>query len=922
MTKKTLIEINMENKSTYILLLIFAALCCLSTVNAEDVGDNSNLFSLDETNVEEVSNDGLEDPANKHSQQASLNDLQTDIDNANEVFNITKDYTYQKGDTGVNVNKKIIINGNNHIIDAQNHCRIFTISSPQVTINNLTFKNAYSGGDGGAIYAFCSDITVNNSKFINNYAKNGGAIYASNNAVRFNIINSKFINNAAQYGKGGALYCSAYNSQVTDCLFDSNFAQNGGSVYWGESKKGWDNKQIMYGNDGRIINSTFLENTAVNGGAVFWFANTGKIINSTFKRNTGYNSDNGGAIYWKGEKGIVNNTLFICNTAESRAGAIYWEGSHGTVTDSTFTNNTAQCIGSQFRGGGAIMWKGKWGLITNSNFTGNTAVTDGGAIHWYETNSAKGMISNCSFNYNTAAKGSAIFVHYGDLDIEDTSFFNNRAQSDEIICKLKDNTLTVTFAGCNNMVNAIHNYKISQYNNVTLKNCQYNALSTQITDHESNIKVNIEIYNSKNELIRNVSALTDKNGMATGSIKELMPENYTVRAIHYADDYYTQISKTGTSFEIKRLATQINARHFWDKALTHDNISVNVVDENGESVRNGLCMLAFENMTYVSEVKDGIAVFEDVEMPFPGNYYESVRYLGNEYYSPSNGDIEVTVLKIDTYTNDHDITYLSQHEVLIEVTVTDEFGHPVLSGEVELDVFYENDNGILKNTLKGDMEIYTSEIDNGKAIFDIKLSHNGYYLLDAEYHGDKLYNPSEDIAEILTSTLNTTVKCEDITAKAGESRQITCEVIDNEGNPVKNGTAILKINNQEYKADVSEGKASFNDVIMPENDTEATITYIENEDYSSSNATFSISIERNVTDNTANTSENDNSTNLTGLNYNFHPTGGVIIGKASFESAELIQDPAISNDRHRTGNPILMVLLALLIGATCFKCRK
>ena len=940
----------MENKYKFILLLFISIICCLSTVNAEDVGElnDTNLFSSNEEPVDSVSASDLDDNLNNNFQQGSFKDLQTDIDNAKDVINLTRDYTFHDGDSGVKISKKITINGNNHIIDAKNNCRIFTITAPHVTLINLTFINGYSTDNGGAIYTTWNDLTIKESKFVNNHAKNGGAIYACNNPTRFNLINSEFTNNTAQYGKGGAIFCSGYNSNIINTKFIGNNAQNGGSIYWGESKKVL-GKTTIYGNEANVINSTFVKNSAVNGGAVFWYANTGKIINSTFKQNYGYNADNGGAIYWKGESGVVDNVKFIENTAESCAGAIYWEGSHGTVLNSTFINNTAFCIGSQFKGGGAIMWKGKYGLIKDSNFTSNIAYTEGGAINWYETNDAKGEIFNCNFQNNKALAGSAIFMHYGSLDINDSSFFNNQAGSDGITCDItKENNifhLTSVFTGNDNMINAIYNYKLfNEYWQINFNNTKYwgidGVMNTNdgeivIDDHESRIKINFEVYDKNNNLVGNLTAFTDINGVAKVDVKGLNPGNYTVKAIHYEDCYYDEISKSKT-FEVDKLSTKIIAKHVWDNALTHDDIKVNVLDENNNSVQSGKCILLFEDSQYESDVIDGVAVFKNVEMPNPGYYDEIINYVGNEHYYSSVGDVEITVLKLDTYTYDHNVTPISQHEILVVVTVVDEFNNPVLSGEVELDVYYEDeinnqDSPILKATkdsfsLSENKKVYYAQIENGEAIFDIVLAHNGHYLIDAEYKGYKLYNPSEDIVGVDSYALNTTIKSDDITAKSGETRDITCDVVDQDNNPVKNGSVILKIGDNTYEASVIDGKATFEDVMMPDSDSIAYVEYIGNDDYNSSNSTFNITIENN---NTENTTHGDNNTNDTNVDVIIEPPVSIFPPDIKLMDTTSVEDTDFEEDEDMlshnvTGNPLFAILIVFttLVCNICLKRRK
>lgn len=91
---------------------------------------------------------------------------------------------------GVLIDREVIVNGNNHIIDAQGMARIFNITAA-VVLANMTLKNAFSS-TGSAIYLTSAGAVIDNVVFSNNTAVDG---------VR-NIY-------------------SAYNVSCRDCVFDS-----------------------------------------------------------------------------------------------------------------------------------------------------------------------------------------------------------------------------------------------------------------------------------------------------------------------------------------------------------------------------------------------------------------------------------------------------------------------------------------------------------------------------------------------------------------------------------------------------------------------------------------------------------------------------------------------------------------------------
>ena len=195
--------------------------------------------------------------------------------------------------------------------------------------------------------------------FENNTAAMGGAI---NNAktsasVKGGIIDliskSHFIGNSGGKSQGGAIRNQGTISTITDSVFDSNIAGNGGAINngtWGSLVKG-------------IYKTTFINNTAVATGG----------------------NHQGGAIVNAGHIGIIDETVFESNRAGKIGGAIanVTPQNNGSglaevnIANSTFTGNVAGESGGAIYNatGGAVSLAGK------NTFTGNMAGGVGNDIH-------------------------------------------------------------------------------------------------------------------------------------------------------------------------------------------------------------------------------------------------------------------------------------------------------------------------------------------------------------------------------------------------------------------------------------------------------------------------------------------------------------------------------------------------------------
>ena len=106
-------------------------------------------------------------------------------------------------------------------------------SNFKIEIKDTTFTKNNSTGYGGAIDVTTGgtgNVTINldNATFNGNYSKSsdGGAIAYEKGNITSNIINSKFINNTAN--NGGAIYNGIKNLTISNTIFDGNQTNDGG----------------------------------------------------------------------------------------------------------------------------------------------------------------------------------------------------------------------------------------------------------------------------------------------------------------------------------------------------------------------------------------------------------------------------------------------------------------------------------------------------------------------------------------------------------------------------------------------------------------------------------------------------------------------------------------------------------------------
>ena len=161
-----------------------------------------------------------------------------------------------------------------------------------------------------------------------------------------NVSRCLFVNNGT--GAGAAIFASAGELAVSDCVFEGNLANigEGGAIHGG-------------GINIDLRNSTFQGNSAGTGGALHLKAeSTGEIVNCMFIDNS---SEDGGSLYYSGGGFlVVSNCVFLRNSASHYGGAIYKGNSTLSISNATFLENEAE------ESGGAVWYATPAGTITNS----------------------------------------------------------------------------------------------------------------------------------------------------------------------------------------------------------------------------------------------------------------------------------------------------------------------------------------------------------------------------------------------------------------------------------------------------------------------------------------------------------------------------------------------------------------------------
>ena len=260
---------------------------------------------------------------------------------------------------------------------------------------------------GGAIFAYYSEVSLTRSRFKQNSAHVGGAIFANNTIIRVNnctingnealtggslcILNgsliiegSEFSSNHALEVDGGVLLTFNSNVSIKASRFDNNYAASPyGDVFGGVLS--------CRGTDILIEASNFVNNYAATfGGVLFCHSSTVLIKESNFLNNSA--TKYGGVLYSGDSRFAIETSVFLRNLAET-GGVLYSSSSNITIQVSEFSSNRAN--------------------------------RDGGIL---QSDSSNIAIKECDFKNNSVASRVGVMfstVNSNDIQIDDSNYTNN-----------------------------------------------------------------------------------------------------------------------------------------------------------------------------------------------------------------------------------------------------------------------------------------------------------------------------------------------------------------------------------------------------------------------------------------------------------------------------------------------------------------
>ena len=714
----------------------------------------------------------------------------------------------------------------NPVLDAKHQGAIFVIEGDydnNFTFTGLTFINGVSSktpsgfNRGGAIFIKGGNLCLENDTFKSNSAEDGGgAIYA---------------NKGFSYSSGGEYPAYAL---IKNCIFESNYGKEGGAIG-------------LYDCKVDVINSTFTNNKASNGGAIAMGGNiiggigNLTVIGSIFNNNAA--TDTGGAILGDAYKTydtryylVVENSSFRENTAVY-GGAIC--GGDANISSCVFIDNKAN------NEGGAVLLKDNESFIRYSIFSNNNA--NNGTQ--YCGNSS---LINCNFwglNYGSMEELLNQNVISIGKEISPFKWVNIKIEGKNII-SLGDSEYLVKFVANDgsdldhNMPN--HSVSISNRDSTNIINCNVLEIANNTSKfiYSANRIANdaVSIYNKEmyaDNLICSFGIMVknetgDENGTDNGTddtigdskeLQELINNASSSGVLDLGKRRFENISNINItspitiiggiissdnsgnpifvadsnagSFKISNATINVNDNDVIVKLLAQNDTNPNLIDTaeiifNDNTVSKANDDVDASTVTVIEIESDRMVLNSNSTISVEGNMMPEdiniVKLIKPGSHSNSTSNRMETVIDYSNMTTTAvDVDTDGRVGKYFIITLKDKNGNAVTNKAVSIGF-----NG----------NVYNRVTDSkGQAKLQINLKGAGTYTFAVAYLGDDKYNGSFVVAKIVVKKQTGKLQVPNKTYKASaKTKAISVTFKSASGKLVKGKKVKVTVNGKTYAA--------------------------------------------------------------------------------------------------------------------------
>ena len=849
-----LLREKMKYKKIMLILISAIFLVSIASVCAADANDtmvaseNTNQMDLSSNNV--IVEDSLQ-TSEENTTLTQANDAESDsqilaegegtyYDLRNEIGsggdkNLTKSYySYTGGDT-IEIKNSGVINGNGAVIDMAGsiNMRAFTVSASDVTIRNITIKNANYNGDGGAVY-FDESGDVTNCNFAGNTASgDGGAICMSFGSVE----NCNFTNNKAtgDDSYGGAVYF--YNQgTVTNCNFAGNNATGeGGAVYFSDN--------------GNVTNCNFTNNKATGddsyGGAVFFY-NQGTVTNCNFTNNVA--GEWGGAILSVQYLGVTadtcifktdSDTTFNTNNLQPTLNVDNFTTVYSSGDKLTFDLKTNS--GKQVNNGNISIsvyyknnnsWFGDYSCLSGEGWTVDLpvgsyyAVFDTEYAGFNAINRTITVIPNIPYYANV----TPVTTNNKTVNITAKSNIPQDIIEGKLLFILPNgDEINATYAadGIWWAVHTFDDYIAYQVNAsyIGLSNVTINNATVSITRANSTVELSDVVLGygeTKNVTVTTEGAtgitakINDTNVTVVNNftipISGLAAGNYTLTVTTIADEDHNPVTKT-VKITVNKAHTEI--------LIVNETLDLKVGDE---TIVATLVPAGAGNVTFTSS-NDTVVLIDNqgnVIAQGKGQAIITVSFAGNNNYAAS----ENKTVTIDVNLNDASVT-VDKDSLDLKVYETYAINATKHPDTILLDITYTSSNSSVATV---DEKGIVTAVGVGSAVITVEVGD------------DEIYAKNSTTVTVTVSKIPTEIVADSVTATYNANKDLVITLMDSLGKPLSGFNITVDFNGTKNYTTDSSGQVKISTKGLAANIYEVLITFNGTDNYVNCSKTTNVSI--------------------------------------------------------------------------------
>ena len=752
------------------------------------------------------------------------------------------------------------------VFDAQYDSRIFEVTTLSINITGLTFVNG-NAKNGGAIY-FTNDIYNSNinATYINNSATLiGGANYFRGTISNSNIFGTYSHNNA---DVGGVNYFSTVLNSSISGTYSHNAADVGGVNHFESFVS---NSTIL----GNYINDTATQTGGVNHFESFVSNSTilGNYINNTAT------DGNGGANCFLG--GVSNSTIFgifdhnIATEGDGGANYFRYVVSNSNITG-TYINNAAKNGGANeffnLNDDYAFVFSTLSGTYIN-----NTATQMGGA-NSFEVSVLKSNLNGTYINNTSNDVGGTTYLgKYFEESTINGTYINNKAEG---------------FGGINHIIYPIKSKITGTYINNTSKSIIY--MYQEINEGFSEVSNAIFLNNKCIYVIYSESTSEIANNNWFGNNQTNYKNKPNIGAKIEMDTWlflnatadYSSIPLYGSSDILFKLYSynKVSGVYGYDNskvpslnlilAASNGIVDKNIIylDETVEynatksgqgsviaSVEDAECTIFLDNIGFNPELSVsvgsqeidygyGTSIILDYNATATGLI--NITLIGEEdYYSFDDVDLNTSILlpEIILPDNYNIIVSYSGDEIFRRVSANATLNINKLNPELSVEDAVIDYGDIITvvlhytNNATGFVDILFSGENYGGDVWNEPLNNTiiiefallpDVYNVTVEYYGNQIFETATANATLIINKLNITPQID------SHNNKVTFNVHVN-----AKGNITLLICNETFTSPIKNGVAIFDLSDVPSGNYDATISYLGDDKYNGFEIDYPICIE-------------------------------------------------------------------------------